>query len=116
MDVAPGWETVRKVVLARDWCCVRCLGEPSDVHHRMVKGMGGTGDERRGFGPENLVALCRRCHDYVHAHPEESYTLGFLVHSWANPAEIPVTLKGGEKLVLFPDGTARHSGKSEPLF
>ena len=29
-------------------------------------------------------------HGYIHAHPAESYERGWSVHSWDNPAEVPV--------------------------
>jgi len=50
--------------------------------------MGGTGDEEVAFGLANLVSLCRECHSHVHANPAESYELGWLVHSWDEPAEL----------------------------
>ena len=85
------WQTVRKAVLARDGeRCRRCLRPTTDVHHRKVKGMGGTADPEVAFGLANLVSLCRECHQWVHGNPEEAYVLGWLVHSWDNPVDIPV--------------------------
>ena len=78
------------MVAARDGHCVRCGGEITDIHHRKLRGMGGTSDQEVAFGLANLISLCRKCHDWVHAHPAESYRLGLLVHSWDNPEDIPV--------------------------
>ena len=50
--------------------------------------MGGTSDETRAFGLDNLVLLCRECHSHVHANPEESYEEGWLVHSWDSPEDV----------------------------
>lgn len=60
--------------------------------------MGGTSDPQVAFGVSNLVSLCRTCHDWVHAHPQEAYEGGFLVHSWEDPAEIPVGRDPGDWL------------------
>lgn len=83
------WDKARRGALERDEeTCQRCSRPATDVHHRKVKGMGGTGDEEVAFGLANLVSLCRECHSHVHANPAESYELGWLVHSWDEPAEL----------------------------
>lgn len=88
------WEGARKLALARDGGkCLRCLGEAADVHHRRVKGMGGTSDDYIKYGLANLVSLCRECHSWVHNNPSDAYSSGFLVHGWDDPAEIPIALK-----------------------
>lgn len=85
------WIQVRKNILSRDeGKCRKCSRPATDVHHRQVKGMGGTSDPRREYGAANLVSLCRACHNYIHAHPAESYEMGWLVHSWQDPEDIPV--------------------------
>lgn len=85
------WAKVRKEALARDdYHCRRCLKPATDVHHRKLKGMGGTSNRDVAFGLPNLVSLCRECHTYIHAHPQYGYESGFLVHSWDDPAEIPI--------------------------
>jgi hypothetical protein len=52
--------------------------------------MGGTSDETIRYGLENLVGLCRACHSWIHLHPGEGYSSGFLVHSWQNPEDVPL--------------------------
>jgi 5-methylcytosine-specific restriction endonuclease McrA len=42
-------------------------------HHRMRRSQGGTNDL------ENLLHLCRACHDTVHAYPALSYDRGWLL-------------------------------------
>lgn len=59
----------------------------NDVHHRKLKGMGGS--QKLDY-PANLISLCRTCHSWIHAHPSESYKLGYLVHSWDDPEDIPI--------------------------
>jgi len=70
--------------------CQRCYGTAIDVHHRRPRGMGGTSDDYISYGLANLVSFCRKCHDWVHAHPAASYELGWLVKSGEDPAEVPV--------------------------
>lgn len=85
------WDSARKEAMERDqYLCQRCLHLACDVHHRVTKGMGGTKNEYIAFGLANLVSLCRECHTWVHANPAEAYRQGFLVHSWEDPAEIPI--------------------------
>ncbi len=104
------WEKTRRLVFARDGeKCLRCLGEAADVHHRRPKGMGGTGNKYIAYGMANLVSLCRECHTYIHAHPEAAYKTGYLVHSWDDPACIPIALKV-IVVRLTPEGEIQRSG------
>jgi hypothetical protein len=43
--------------------CIVCGERSADVHHLEPKGMGGSKEKDN---IENLVALCRRCHDLCH--------------------------------------------------
>jgi hypothetical protein len=66
-----------------------CLGTARHVHHRRLRGQGGDNSMA------NLLNVCAAavdagCHAYIHAHPEESYANGWLVHAWADPEAIPV--------------------------
>lgn len=45
------------------------------------------------------------CHGWVHGHPREAYRLGLLVHSWHEPATVPVFGRQGWAL-LDGDGKA----------
>ena len=73
---------VRAFVMDRDeWSCqtdkastgVLHMGE-IDPHHRISRAR----DSERALDPDNLIALCRRHHDWVHAHPLEAEALGLL--------------------------------------
>jgi len=65
-----------------------------EFHHRQARGMGGTGDEqlRRADVDTagNLLRLHPACHAWAHAHPARARALGWIVPSWADPADIPV--------------------------
>lgn len=104
------WDATRKQIFERDGgLCVRCGQEATDVHHRLVKGMGGTKKENINYGADNLVSLCRNCHAYIHAHPRESYRTGFLVASWDDPEGISVVTKA-RTLIFRSDFTVEQSG------
>jgi HNH endonuclease len=96
----PDWQAIKVQVLMRAWPgCGRCewCGKnlPVDAHHRHLHGQGGPDI------PQNLVAVCRECHYFIHANRVEAVGRGFIVDSWdANPAEVPVTLWNGAKALL----------------
>jgi hypothetical protein len=107
------WATARKNTLERDgYRCWRCFGDATDVHHRLRKGMGGTANEKIKFGSANLISLCRYCHSLIHGNPTHSYAHGWLVHSWHDPEDIPVSLHTGT-LMLKTDGTIVFTGECE---
>ena len=61
-----GFENVKMMVRARDnYTCQHCKGKKKDtkleVHHIVFRSNGGS-DE-----PENLITLCKTCHDALHA-------------------------------------------------
>lgn len=41
--------------------CEVCLSVAVDIHHIEARGMGGS---KEADGIDNLMALCRKCHDY----------------------------------------------------
>ena len=50
----------------QDWIgCEKCNGTSVDIHHLDSKGMGGTSLNKDYI--ENLMALCRDCHNKAHA-------------------------------------------------
>jgi hypothetical protein len=94
------WIRAKRLVLARDGHCLRCLGEAEVVHHRIPRGMGGAGPEV-SYGLANLVCLCNPCHNWCHENPAEAYDLGFLLHQWDDPEDVPLTVKPGTRWVLL---------------
>jgi hypothetical protein len=74
--------------------------------------MGGTSNLYITYGLANLACLCRECHNWVHAHPEEGYRTGYLVHSWDDPADVPLVLKPGTHWIkLRSDGEFERTGE-----
>lgn len=54
-----------------------CRRTPDDVHEPLTRARGGSITD-----PENMVVICRACHDWVHTHPEAATSVGLLVHSY----------------------------------
>lgn len=85
------WLATKETVRARDGACVACgAGGDLDVHHRQSRGMGGTSLPGRAYAPENLLAVCRECHDYIEAHPAWARTKGYRVDRADDPRTVPV--------------------------
>ena len=67
---------VRRVLAARP-ICERCHEARSvDVHEPYTRARGGS-----IVDDDNTVAICRRCHDWVHSHPKEASELGLLLRT-----------------------------------
>ncbi|MDQ8040488.1 HNH endonuclease signature motif containing protein [Cellulosimicrobium sp. XJ-DQ-B-000] len=81
-----------------DLCRIPLAGNAFDAHHRKLRSRGGEDSL------ENLVALHRHCHDWVHHHPADATRLGFMVASHADPATTPLHLHG--RTWVLPDGRA----------
>jgi hypothetical protein len=99
-------QELRRAVFERDEHCVKCgkyLYDSVAVHHRKL---------RKHGGPDslsNLIGLCSTCHNIapnsVHQNPKISYEEGYLVPSWADPEEWPLTLPDGRRVLLKDDGS-----------
>ena len=90
----------------QDGYCLWCegpLGDNFALHHRKLRKHGGPDS------PENIVALHHHCHNLgtasVHLKPSVGYDRGFLVHSWGEPTETPLTTASGATVSLHKDGT-----------
>lgn len=103
-------EQVRDLTMRRDrYRCVRC-GKPLDstmasLHHRRLRSHPFEGLHN----PSNLIWLCGSgttgCHGWVHAHPAEAETDGYIVHAWDDPKTVPVTYHGLGPCTLNDDGS-----------
>ena len=101
--------------IVRDRAQGRCEGcgayADTELHHRVFRSRGGA------HSPQNLIALCgwgnhTGCHGAAHS-GRLGAARGWAVHSWHNPAEVPVwrfdawwLLTDGEPLPLTPDEAA----------
>lgn len=67
-----------KRLLAERPICQRCLSDRSqDIHELKSRARGGSITEI-----DNLVALCRSCHNWVTQNPKEAKEQGWLKNSW----------------------------------
>lgn len=87
----------RRIVYERSQhSCERCGDfRASEWHHRRNRSQAGQ------WQPANGLHLCSPCHQWITAHPAESYEQGWLVPSWAEPEETSVLHRG--RLVYLDD-------------
>lgn len=91
--------------------CLRCgttlHGRSASKHHRKLKGRGTP--KRLWDLVENIVILCGSgttgCHGWAHHHRREAEATGWIVPSWADPAEVPLIDLLARRFWLRPDGT-----------
>lgn len=58
--------------------CQKCMSAPSqDIHELKSRARGGSITDLN-----NLVALCRSCHNWITTHPKEAHDQGWLKQSW----------------------------------
>lgn len=100
------YATAREAVSARAGGLCECCGTRTPValghaHHRRRRSAG------RDDGPANLIWLCLRCHEAIHAAPRASLREGRLIsrHDHRDPCQVPVALRHGWVL-LADDGRA----------
>lgn len=86
----PDFNTAKDIVKER--CGGRCeagivcrgTGLHQNTHHRKLRRF-------KDHRPVNLIAVCFACHEYIHHHVLEANARGYLVWSWLDPADIPIT-------------------------
>lgn len=90
-------QAVRTTVIKRDAQCIRCGGPGAELHHRQRR-------RDAGHPVEGLIFVCRTCHTYIHANPDEARDNGWIVSAFIHHQE-EVTLKTFYGWVkLNPDG------------
>ena len=57
----------------------RCQRIGVDIHEPLTRARGGSITD-----PENMVVVCRACHDWIHHNPALATSLRLLVHSYEN--------------------------------
>jgi hypothetical protein len=88
------WATAKGQVHERDaGCCTACLAAGTEVHHRLRRADGFSGDPVIAFGFANTTLLCGPCHRMAHdgADPEMA-ARGFRLESWQSPETEPLML------------------------
>ena len=60
------WRDCRKEVLRRDtYTCAYCYNRANEVHHIIELTPTNIHDINIALNPDNLIALCRSCHDKI---------------------------------------------------
>lgn len=67
------YKVLRKEYLKENEMCERCNKFASEIHHK--NGRNGT----RLVDVDYFMAVCRKCHNYIHANPTESRQEGWLI-------------------------------------
>lgn len=86
MKARPLPASVRRQIRDRSGglCELQCGRTATEVHHRKLRSQGGRHEL------SNLLHLCSKDHREAHDNPELAYALGWLVHSWERPEDVPV--------------------------
>jgi hypothetical protein len=91
-------------ILERDRYCYVCANALGTwhLHHRKLRKHGGQDTY------ENVIAVHPQCHNLgtnsIHANPAKSYENGWLVHSWDDPTDVPVMMRGANAVMLTTCG------------
>ncbi|MCC3333544.1 HNH endonuclease [Nocardia abscessus] len=103
------WKETKRDVFARDLGCALCGAvNRLDAQHRRARKSGGTSDPAISFGMDNLITLCRECHDHAEQNPDWARGLGLRLDNGEVPAETKVFRRG--RWVLLSD-----DGRVEPI-
>lgn len=82
-------------------------------HHRRMRSHS---NKKHVHDVANLILVCGSgttgCHGRIHANPAQSYANGWLVHSWQNPEETPITTREGV-LLLDNNGNKHYYSKEQ---
>ena len=57
----------------------QCFEEAVDIHHILPRGRSGRDSDL--IDPENVMAVCRKHHDYIEANREWALEVGYLKHA-----------------------------------
>lgn len=92
--------------------CEACGGvadEGMALHHRKLKSRGGKDSA------SNLISVHHKCHNLgtksIHLNPAWASEKGFMVASWQEPEETPMSLPSGGFALLLDDGTIKRLGE-----
>lgn len=112
MPRSPVPRGLRAAVWERDdGRCQRCgvllYDRACSLHHRRPRRAGGTAVG--AHTPENLILLCGTgttgCHQHVESWRTVAYRDGWLVHTWDDPATVPVLRHDGGWALCGPAWT-----------
>ena len=104
-------ELVRIVQERAAGYCEVCGGTAQEgmaLHHRKLKSRGGKDSAA------NLISVHHKCHNLgtksIHLNPAWAEQNGYMVPSWQEPQETPISLPDGRFALLLDDGTKKILG------
>lgn len=78
-------------ILSERATCQACDGQPAtDVHEKLRRSAGGSITD-----DANVLALCRPCHEWVHANPADAIAKGLLLSRYGDESDV-VSFVGNE--------------------
>lgn len=80
--IRPERARLRQAILGQRPWCECCGASPSqDAHEIVTRARGGS-----ILDPNNILALCRPCHEWIGNHPKDAQECGLIAPSWASNA------------------------------
>jgi hypothetical protein len=82
-------ELVKRILAERPYCQAgprirdpkhRCQSYSTDCHEPLTRARGGD-----ILDPNNILAVCRACHDWIHRNPAEATRLDLLASAYSPP-------------------------------
>lgn len=61
----------------------QCHRSPDDIHEPLTRARGGSITD-----PDNMIVVCRACHNWIHQHPKAATTVGLLIHSYTDHYDV----------------------------
>lgn len=112
-STGPDLATRQLVIDRSDRRCMRCRRPGEVVHHRRPRKRGGTRRPEIN-SPENLVWICRACHDWIESRRALAYRTGWLVKEGIDgPLEISLVDDRGRTFFLTEEGGVIFTGMGE---
>lgn len=72
---------VVETLASNPWCEICWRRKSVDVHEKRTRARTGGVHGKDWLDPDNILALCRTCHNWIDDNPQLAETLGFLLPS-----------------------------------
>jgi len=72
---------VKEILSTRPLCEICGRRDSVDVHEKLTRGRSGGVKSTEWLDPDNVMALCRLCHNWIDENKAEAEELGYLIKS-----------------------------------